>query len=99
VASVEEATVRAGDPPGATCLVIGAKLRITSAPAPGAFLPLESSDPAVLRCTPTAWTNSTMNATCTALKPGTAIVSAIVQKRTGGDPPEYVWQLTVRVVP
>jgi hypothetical protein len=90
--------VRPGDPPGATCLIVGATLKVTSAPSGSLrWMPVESSDPAVLRCTPTAWTNSTLNVACTALKPGTATVSTFTEKGVP-DPQETTWRLTVRVI-
>jgi hypothetical protein len=83
VASVEEATARSGDPPGATCLVVGAELWVHF--APGAWSALSVSAPAVLSCTA-----GEPGARCRAAAPGTAVVSATDGSQT--------WLLTVRVI-
>jgi hypothetical protein len=89
---VDEATARPGETPGPVCVRVGAVLRITSAPAPERpWQPVTSSDPGVLACESAAGPDGTVEATCRALRPGTA--AAATAERGGA-----AWRLPVTVV-
>jgi hypothetical protein len=101
VASVEEATVRHDEPDSAICLVVGATLKVTSAPAPRTgWQQLYVTDSAVLDCTSTVSQDGMVNGTCVARRAGEATVWTTTQHRPGGPPdqPDYPWRLNVRVV-
>jgi hypothetical protein len=96
VASTEEATVRPNEEVGPVCLLVGAKLEITSAPSPTQpWQLLASSDAAVLKCTSTSGPNGSVSGTCQAVKPGTALVTTQTKQPT--DHANDRWRLTVTV--
>jgi len=96
VASTDEATVRPNEEVGPVCLLVGAKLEVTSAPSPTQpWQLLVPSDATVLRCTSTAGPNGTVSGTCQALKAGTAVLSTQTKSPTDGASDR--WRLTVVV--
>jgi len=101
VASTEEATVRKNEPPAQICLVVGATLHVSSEPSPrGPWQPLSSSDSRILACTSVPGPEGTIDGTCRALRPGTAVLTTTTRQLRGDTryAPDYLWQLTVRVV-
>jgi branched-chain amino acid aminotransferase len=102
VSSTEEATARMAEPPGQTCLVVGAKLHVAAQPSPRhPWQPLSSSDSAILSCTSTTGASGTIDGTCRALRAGTAVVTTTTEAAMGDTrySPDYVWELKVRIVP
>jgi len=97
VASVEEVTVRPGDPPGSICVVVGATLRVTSAPSKPRWQPLSTSDPAVVSCDTTYDPAGTLSGTCRALSSGKAVLASTTGAPTEARP-DTVWETTVTVV-
>jgi hypothetical protein len=100
VASTEEVTIRA-ESPGAICVLVGARLRVTSQPSPmRPWQPLSTSDTGVLSCTSANGPDGTVEGTCRALAAGTAVLSTQTQPGKGGPdgPPDILWRLTVRVM-
>ena len=96
VASTELATVRPNEQAGPVCLLVGAKLQVSSAPSPSQpWQLLASSDPDVLKCTSTAGSNGTVIGNCMALDRGSAVVTTRTKSPANGAS-DY-WRLVVFV--
>ncbi len=93
-------TAQAGDQPAPICLHPGETLTITTQSSPAQpWLPMTTSDAAVVVCTSRPLANGALTATCHALQPGTATVSTTTAAFTGDPhgPPQYTWSLTIHV--
>lgn len=98
--SVSE-TARRGQVPAPLCLEVGATLRVGAEPSPRQpWMPLTSSDEAVLRCVSRPAPGGSIDATCTAVRPGSATVSTVTAPFAGDPhgPPQFRWALEVTVV-
>jgi hypothetical protein len=97
VASTEEVTVRPAEPPLRTCVVVGATLRVTSAPSKPPWQSLSTSDPSVVSCRSQSGAAGVLDGACRAERPGTAVLSTTTGHPTEARP-DTVWHLTVTVV-
>ena len=96
MASVEEATVRPNEEVGPICLLVGAKLQVTSAPsAAQPWQLLASSDPAVVRCSSNSGPTGTVIGSCMALDRGSAVITTRTKAPPNGAS-DY-WRLVVFV--
>jgi hypothetical protein len=101
VAGTQDVTVRKNEPPARTCLVVGARLHISTEPSPRhPWQPLSSSDSTVLSCTSKSGDAGTIDGTCLAVRAGTAVLTVVTRAAPGDTRyvPDYLWELTVRVV-
>lgn len=94
-------TAKKGEVPEPLCQVVGAMLRVSAEPSPRQpWMPLTSSDQAVLECTSRPAPGGSIDAMCTAVRPGSATVSTVTSP-FAGDPhgrPQFRWAVRVRVV-
>jgi hypothetical protein len=91
-----------GEQPAAVCLTPGATLHIVTDPSPRQpWSTLTSTDESVVRCTSRATPDGAIEATCTAVKPGTVTVSTVTASFAGDPhgPAQYMWRLEITVVP
>jgi len=94
--------VKPGDSPQPVCLRVGAVLRIEAPASPRQpWRPFESSDPQVVGCATTQGGDGSATGTCTALRAGTATVSAMTGPFAGDPhgPMQQRWQIAVQVTP
>jgi hypothetical protein len=97
-----ELTVHPGDNPPPLCLRVGATLHITASSSPyQPWQPLTSSTTDIVGCDTTVGADGTVSAVCHARQTGTAVLTATTGAFSGDPhgPPQYRWQLTVRVQP
>ena len=93
--------VHPGEPSATVCLKVGNTVTITAPPsAAQPWMPLTTSDAAVLACTSQRQDQGSFTATCRALAPGTATVTTQTAPFAGDPhgPPQYMWVLTIIVV-
>jgi len=86
--------------PAEMCLAIRAAVTLTSdASELQPWMPLTSSDPAVLACVSDQHGDGSVTGVCTAQAPGLATVSTGTSAFAGDPhgPPQYAWKLTVTV--
>lgn len=93
-------TVNPARPPAPICLRVGHILRLSTAASPlQPWENLTSSDPRVVTCESTRGADGAVQARCTGLKPGTAVLSTQTMPFQGDPhgPAQVMWQLTVTV--
>jgi hypothetical protein len=94
-------TAKPYEQPAPVCLTVGASLHITTQPSPNQPWDLPtSSDESVLACTASRFGDGAAEATCAAVHPGTALVTAATDPFAGDPhgPPQAQWQLHVTIV-
>jgi len=93
--------IEPGDRPTPICVRVGDRLPFRStASAHQPWLPLESSAPAVVRCAANPVPDGAIAGTCTAVAAGQATLSTSTSPFAGdpGGPPQFGWQVRVKVV-
>jgi hypothetical protein len=93
-------TARVGAAPAAVCLTRGGSLLVRTEPSHlQPWAPLASSDESIVRCRSRRLADGAVEATCTAVGPGTATLSTSTAP-FGGDPhgpPQDTWRLPITV--
>jgi hypothetical protein len=88
-------------PAPSVCVHVGALLNVASeANRLQPWLPVQSSDPQVISCTSTQHPDGSVSATCTAHRPGAAMLVATTGPFAGDPhgPPQRSWTASVTVV-